>query len=434
VVGDRYSIFEVGSTSELSFYVSWADGTYSIVMGKPQSLGAGFMRQPGAPWGFYFQRRLWVPFYYSQSGTAPVVFADRGIRDEIAVSDILDESTYDQIYNQFRITGGTADFVVGFQGFYDDAMVVFNRNSIHILTQTQGSVDDVVVRELTREVGCLARKSIMMKGNTVVFLSDAGVYALEFADQYNLRGTDEPLSKNIQPYIDRINRDRADKSVGIYHDNRYFLAVPLDSVEGAGDARGNNAILIFNFLNKAWESVDTYSENDFLIKNFIRASAGVRDDLYAVTTNGGLHQIDAVDSAYDRLSVTNSSDDVVVVPIVSKLTSRGYDFGDLERKRFTVAQVQMQNLAGDTGEFDVSFSSEDPDAATSLGTTTDFLGGEILSPSDANEAETASIRCRLGGFRGFTGTMILTRTAGSPKIHSLRVSGTTTNRQVISQK
>lgn len=433
-IGDRYAVKTVPTTNTLTFFASWADGTYSIVMSKPQSKGAGFMHQPGAPWGTYFQRRLWVPFYYTQSGAAPGTFTLRAVRDEIAASDILAESTFDQIYNQFRITGGTADYVVGMHGFYDDSMIVFNRNSLHIITDTQGSLDDTVVRELTNEVGCLARKSIIMKANTVMFLSDSGVYALTFADQYNLRGAEEPLSKNIQPYIDRINRDKADKAVGIYHDNRYFLAVPLDSTEGAGDAQGNNAVLVFNFLNKAWESLDTYGESAFLIKNFITASAGVRDNLYAVTTNGGLHQIDAADGPNDRLSVTNTASDVSVVGIASSLTSRGYDFGSLDRKRFTDAQVQMQNLAGETGEFSVAFSSEDPDNADTVGTTTEFLGGDILTPSTTGEAETASIRCRLGGQRGFTGTLILTRTAGSPKIHSLRVSGSVTNRQVISQK
>jgi hypothetical protein len=63
-----------------------------------------------------------------------------------------------------------------------------------------------------------------------------------------------------------------------------------------------------------------------------------------------------------------------------------------------------------------------------------MLGGVVLSPSSANEAETANIRFRLGGNRGLTGTMTLTRTLGSPKINSITVSGSVTNRQIISQK
>jgi hypothetical protein len=399
------------------------------------SVGGGFMHQPGAPWATYFQRRLFVPFYYSQSGTfsAPV-YTSRKISDEIAVSDLLDTTTFDQIENQFRITGGTADYVVAMHGFYDDSLVVLNRNSIHLVAQTQGSLSDTVVKELTGEVGCLARKSVVMQANNMLFLADEGIYGLTFLNDYNLRGTEEPLSKNIQPYIDRINKNLAGNSVAVYFNNRYYIAVPLDSVAGGNDARGNNAVLIYNFLNKGWESLDTYGDSRFLIKNFITASAGVRNNLYAVSSNGGLHQVDASDSSTDRLSVTNESTDVVTPTINSYVTSRGYDFKTLERKRFTDAQVQMQNLAGETGEYDIAFATEDPDSAESIGTTTTFLGGQILSPSSPNEAETASIRCRLGGQRGYTGTITLTRTIGSPKIHSIQVAGSITNRQILSQK
>jgi hypothetical protein len=122
----------------------------------------------------------------------------------------------------------------------------------------------------------------------------------------------------------------------------------------------------------------------------------------------------------------------------------------MERKRFTDAQINIQNLPGGNGEYNIFFTTEDPDtyeqivdettglrkSALEIGTTTKFLGGVILGPSPdtPNEAETASIRCRLGGIRGFTGTMILTRTVGSPKINSIKVAGSVTNRQIISQR
>jgi hypothetical protein len=439
IVGKQFQVTSA-STTNIQFYAPVANITASGSTGQVEfggrfTEGGGFMHQPGAPWATYFQRRLFVPFYYSQSGTfsAPV-YTSRKISDEIAVSDLLDTTTFDQIENQFRITGGTADYVVAMHGFYDDSLVVLNRNSIHIVAQTQGSLSDTVVKELTGEVGCLARKTVVMQANNMLFLADEGIYGLTFLNDYNLRGTEEPLSKNIQPYIDRINKNLAGESVAVYFNNRYYIAVPLDSVAGGNDARGNNAVLIYNFLNKGWESLDTYGDSRFLIKNFITASAGVRNDLYAVSSNGGLHQIDASDSSVDRLSVTNEDTDVVTPTINSYVTSRGYDFKTLERKRFTDAQVQMQNLAGETGEYDVAFATEDPDSAESIGTTTTFLGGQILSPSTSGEAETASIRCRLGGQRGYTGTITLTRNIGSPKIHSIQVAGSITNRQILSQK
>jgi hypothetical protein len=441
LVGNQYQVTEA-NTTDIYFIapvpnVSYGSGSASqnIDFSGNFSVGGGFMHQPGAPWGVYFQRRLWVPYYYEQSGayTAPA-YTNRKITDEIAVSDILDTTTFDQIENQFRVSGGTADYVVGMHGFYDDALVILNRNSLHLAKGTLGSLLDVTVKELTSEIGCLARKSVVMRGNVMLFLSDDGVYGIEFLNDYNLRGAEEPISKNIQPYIDRINKNLAGKAVGVLFNNRYYLAVPLDSVAGANDARGNNSILVFNFLNKGWESLDTFGDSRFLIDNFVIGGAGERNEIYAVTSNGGLHEIEGSDSSVDRLTVSNVGEVLVTPTINASLTTRGYDLKTMDRKRFTDAQIVMQNLAGETGEYMISFASEDPDNASEIGTTTQFLGGQILSPSTPDEAETAGIRCRLGGIRGYTGTIILTRTVGSPKVSSIKVAGSVTNRQIISQK
>ena len=290
-----------------------------------------------------------------------------------------------------------------------------------------------MVKELTNEVGCLARKSVVIQGNTLIFLSDNGVYGLEFMNDYNLRGTREPMSKNIQPYIDRINKNKASGAVAAYFDNRYYLAVPLDSKVGVGDASsGNNALLVFNFLNGAWESVDTYGKSGFLIQNLIVGSAGERSALYAVSQNGGIHKIDSLDVDTDQIAVNNATVDEA---IQSHISTRGYDLNTLERKRFTDAQVQIQTLLNQGANMDISFIAEDPDnpaAAQSIATINSLLG-EPLTPS-VNEEETATLRTRIGGVRGIVGSIKLTKILGSPKVHSLKVAGSVTNRQIISQR
>ena len=433
-VGDIVNVIGIPTYKTWTFYLSEPNETHTIHYSVAASIGLGFSHMPAPPWGTYFQRRLWVPFWYESKGTLLTPsYPDRGIRDEILASDILDSNTYDQVLNQFRIGGGTADFTVAMHGFYDDSLVVFNRNSIHLVKGTQGSLEDTVVKELTNEVGCLARKSVVIQGNTLIFLSDNGVYGLEFLNDYNLRGTREPMSKNIQPYIDRINKDKASGAVAAYFDNRYYLAVPLDSKVGAGDASsGNNALLVFNFLNGAWESVDTYGKSGFLIQNLIVGSAGERSALYAVSQNGGIHKIDAVDFDTDQIAVNNATVDEV---IQSHVSTRGYDLNTLERKRFTDAQVQIQTLLNQGANMDISFIAEDPDnpdAAQSIATINSLLGGP-LTPS-VDEEETATLRTRIGGVRGIVGSIKLTKILGSPKVHSLKVAGSVTNRQIISQR
>jgi len=384
------------------------------------------------PWGVYFQRRLWVPFYYTPAGTfSSPTYTNRKITDEISVSDILDSHTFDQIANQFRITGGTTDYLVAMQGFYDDNLVILNRNSLHIINNTGGSLSDTKVTQLTTEVGCLAKKSVVMKGNAMLFLSDDGVYAVEFLNDYNLRGADEPVSKNIQPYIDRINKNLASEAVGVLFDNRYYLAVALDTIKGADNAIGNNTILVYNFLNKGWESIDTFGTNDFIIKNLIIGSAAERNSIYAITSLGGLHELEASESSDD---IIVSSDTPTSFSINSSLTTRGYDLGSLDRKRFTDGQVTMQCVNGGLGEYAISFAAEDPDNNQPIGTTTTFLGGTVLGTGSSPEDETGNIRFRLGGIRGYVGSLTLTRTIGSPKVTSIKVAASVTNRQIISQK
>jgi hypothetical protein len=430
--------FEVSSatTTNISFIAPVANlasipGSQQIEFGGRFSVGGGFIHQPAPPWGVYFQRRLWVPFYYTPAGTfSSPTYTDRNINDEIAVSDILESSTFDQIANQFRITGGTTDYLVAMQGFYDDKLVVLNRNSLHLISGTAGSLSDTKVTQLTTEVGCLAKKSVVMKGNAMFFLSDDGVYAVEFLNDYNLRGADEPISKNIQPYIDRINKNLASEAVGVLFNNRYYLAVALDSSAGANNAAGNNTILVFNFLNKAWESIDTFGASDFIIKNLIIGSAAERDSIYAVTSLGGLHELEAAETSNDNLISSGLESNFL---INSSLTTRGYALGNLDRKRFTDGQLTMQCVGGGLGEYAISFAAEDPDNNQSIGTTTTFLGGTVLGTGAAPEDETGNIRFRLGGIRGYVGSLTLTRTIGSPKITSIKVTGSVTNRQIISQ-
>lgn len=429
-IGEKYFVTFADATS-FRFYISVANlstiGTDTLSIGKQVSVGGGYIFQPGFPWAIYFQRRLWGPYWYDWStDPTPDAFVSRDIRDELVASDILDADTYDTIENQFRITPGVADYIVALHTFSEDKLIVLNRNSIHQIKGTQGSLLDTEVTELTREIGCLARKSVVTQGNAIFFLSDNGVYVLEFLNDYNLRGMEEPLSKKIQPYIDRISQELAPDSVGIYFNNRYWLAVPLDSTPKEGDAIGNNSVLVFNLLNREWESVDTFGDANFLITNFIIGSSGARNDLYAVTDSGGIHAMDKLDEDFDRIA-TNPEVGASNFPIVSILRTRGYLNSTGERKRFADLAVQMQSGNSQT-DIGITFATDDPDNN----------GEEILASSTMfgplEEQENADVRTRIGGLRGFNGMATIRRVLGRPSIRGVRVSATTAARANLTQK
>ena len=446
LVGGRYAVVEA-TTTDIYFYapvanISYGTGSASedIEFSGNVSVNGGFIHMPAPPWGVYFQRRLWCPYYYTPGGTGTSpTYTDKNIRDEICASDILDSSTFDSISAQFRITPGVADYLVGMHPFYNDSMVVFNRNSIHLINGTQGSLSDTTVRELTREVGCLARKSVVSQGNNVFFLSDNGVYGLSFIDEYNLRGVDQPLSAKIQPYIDRINKALAADSVGIYYNNRYYLAVPLDSEVGANDARGNNTVIIYNMLNKGWESIDTYGSGDFFVDNFVIGQDNERNNLYIINDQGGLHLCDDTDEARDiySLSVTGTSSQA---GIDYTLTTRGYGFNNLDRKKFKSAQVQMRSSIDNATNVDFRFASEDPDTTDYKVTDVETLLDTSLGlPGQLDADETGNFRFRLGNPRGIYGTLTIKSkevglsSVGRPKVTSVKMDADVTNRQTLTQ-
>ena len=251
----------------------------------------------------------------------------RNVTDELLISDVLDSDTYDQLQNQFRVTAGIADYLQTVHPFTDDNAIAFNRNSLHLMTGLSGALTDITIKEITKETGCVARKSVVTIGNSVFFLSDNGVYSADFGDLYNLRGAGLPISDPIDPIIKRINGPYAYRAVGIFHDNRYYLAIPLD------DSSVNNAIIVYNVLNQGWESLDVIDQVGWDIANFIQGSPLGIKQLFAVNGFGGLHLID---ERLDDKDVIYTYPGIAASPyfIEASALTRQMTFSTPERKKY----------------------------------------------------------------------------------------------------
>lgn len=425
-VGDSVRIFDAGTTGLLedlfftvatvptantfTFFADTDDfSASSVVLGKAQSQGKGFTHMPAPPWAAYHQRRLIAPYNYTTTGTSgSEVITDREVRDEIIFSDILDADTFDQLEHVFRVTGGTADYVQNIHPFADDQAIAFNRNSIHLITGISGDLADVAIKEITSEVGLLARKSVVTVKNSIFFLSDNGVYSVDFQDRYNLRGGGIPLSDPIDPIIKRINSDYAANAVGIYHDNRYWLAVPLDN------SLVNNAILIYNTLNGGWESVDIVRQSNWNIRNFISAGAGGVKKLYAISAEGGIHVIDDRDDDRDYLALFPG-----IAPtayeIEGLLTTRGFTLNDIGRKSFKAFELHVESSPSNASNATISGIAENLDSEFTITTISDRLNGVLAVGEDA------SVRGRIGGKRAYSMQLSITPTQGRPKVRAVKV-------------
>lgn len=221
------------------------DGTTVDVVSHEKGFGTTDSSFPPASFGAYASNRLVV----------------RTARDTIAVSDYLDFDTWDQTLGIFELNLGDNDEIVGFTP-WDDKLLVFKRHSIYI-AYLQNTYDGAAqadlgsgsyVTSVTDQVGCSARQTIANAGQNVYFLSDSGVRVLTPQLDLKLLGNSRPLSDPISDIIERISIDSVSKSVGKIFNNRYYLAVPLDG------STYNNAVLVYNLLNEAWESVDTYPD------------------------------------------------------------------------------------------------------------------------------------------------------------------------------
>jgi hypothetical protein len=389
---------------------------------QKQSVGLGFCYMPAPPWATYHQRRLWMPFYYTQSGTSgSATFTSRGIRDELIVSDILDSNTYDQVYNEYRFNAGTSDYIVALHPFSDDKLVVLNRNSIHIVISSS-DVAQSSIQLITNEVGCLARKSVVQVADNILFLSDNGIYGANFPNLYNLRGNGVPLSDGIQATINRINKDYAQNSVAAYFDNRYYIAVPLDS------STTNNVLLVYNFLNQGWESIDSVDDPDWEITDLYVGGNNSYRGLYSVNKNGGVHRLDYNESGRDIIITQIGQSTATNVYVSSACTTRMFTYGVTDRKKFNNFELQLQSSTENISDVAITAEGENIDSTMDLGSVYSRLSENLGIDEDA------SIRGRIGQNRSYGLQFTFTPTTGRPRIRTIKVSASISNRALTSTK
>lgn len=416
---------------QITFFVQLANtgsNVSGVVFQQKISSGLGFTHSPAPNFGAYHNKRLVVPYNFEVTGSSgSATITDRNIKDEVLISDLLDSDTFDQIFAQFRFNAGSADFIVGFQSFANDQLIVFNRNSIHTVFNTV-NLTSATVKQVTDEVGCLARRSIEQIGSEVLFLSDNGVYGISFVDEYNLRGTALPLSEPINKTIQRINKAHADKAVSAYFDNRYYLAVPLLNEDGSGSETitENNAVIIYNFLNKQWESVDTFGDDNttFDILDLIVAGKGTNRAVYAINKQGGIHQLDVNEGGQDAIISTLGQDTATAVDVISKARTRQFTLGDMDRKKWRDYEIHAESGSENPTNFTIFANTENNDVENiNLGT----LANKTDNGQSLPKGEDIAIRGRIGNYRAYGIDIEIQSITGRPKLRAVEVNGDITS-------
>ncbi len=362
--------------------------TWQVVPTGPNIAGAPIINMPAVDWGLVFVSRLVLPWS----------------RDQIILSDIFNANSYDPSQTQFRILPGTNDWIIGAFPYQQARLLVLYRKSVHLVFLDGTTLAIASAYEVTRNFGCVARRTVANCGPFILWLSDIGVVRMEVNNELSLQNTAAPLSNEIQDIIDTINWTYAPNAVAAFWNNRYYLAVPT------GSSTFNNTIIVYNFLNSAWESVDSYP-NSFDVLNFHLQNYNGTKRLHAVGSYGFVSLLE--ENEVDEFGAPGAIMDYV---IPGSLSTRNYLADTYDLKRIRRFQLEANLTVGDT--LSVAYNLSNPDYTFTALDYTAAASSDVSLRTSVNR-------------RGVSGRLDITTSAGRPEIKAVVVESTVTSRATI---
>jgi len=175
---------------------------------------------------------------------------------------------------------------VSFQG----NLYVFMRRAVYEISGS--TINDFVVRPISREVGCINHHTIVPVQNDVIYASERGVLTLNSTDK--VMGSQYAyLSRDIAPiWNELVDRNLNDQYHAIFDeiDNLYMLSVP------SLGSQTNDQVLVYNLQSGAggtaaeipgmwftWKGINARCLFKVLVNNIPRVVAGREDGILSLT-------------------------------------------------------------------------------------------------------------------------------------------------------
>lgn len=254
-------------------------------------------------------------------------------RNTLYASDILDPEIW-KTTNSIIVGGDDGEDIIAIQPFYGFQIIVFKRNKIYLVdvtpstTVTSGtsvlsltnSAAEWTVQTISNRIGCIAGRSVALVNKDVFFLANDGIRSVSrsLADDFSTVGL--TISEPVKDIIARINRSFIETCNATFHNNRYLLAIPLDSATKPSHILVYNSI--FNCFEGLWEiaaarMVETSFTSGFTT-NTIKLCIG--------TTNSRVgHLTDYKDS--DSVDINTGFQDFGT-GYTSRVVTKAYEFDD----------------------------------------------------------------------------------------------------------
>ena len=245
-------------------------------------------------------------------------------RNTLYSSDLLDPEVW-KTTNSIVVGGDDGQDIVAIQPFFDYELLVFKPSKIYLVTvdPTAPTAAGWTVRLINDRIGCIAGRSVSFAGKDVYFLSEDGIRSVQrsLSDNYFIVGV--PISEAIKDVIARINKNFYSKCFGQFHNNRYYLSVPLDS------ATTNSHTIVYNLLFNAFEGYWNIGASAMYQTNFSSGYTVTGPKLAIGTPTGKLgHSFDYLDPDTEADGDTQFRDFGTTGTYSSYLITKAYDFDD----------------------------------------------------------------------------------------------------------
>ena len=286
-------------------------------------------------------------------------------RNTLYASDILDAEVWKST-NSIVVGGDDGEDIVALQPFYDYEILVFKPNKIYLVTAnpTATTAAGWTVRLLNDKIGCVSGRSVNFVNKDVFFLANDGIrsVARSIADDFYIVGT--PISEPVKNIIARINKNYVTTCNAAFYNNRYYLAIPLDT------AITPNYILVYNALFNAFEGLWSIAASKMVITNFSSgfSTNGLKIAFGSPTSKVGHYlgykDADSADATSDYVDYVSTGS------YTSSVTSKAYEFDDRVAQKFgSHYEIEFYN-SGSTSA-NISMRRDTDGAFISIGTNID---------------------------------------------------------------
>jgi hypothetical protein len=249
-------------------------------------------------------------------------------RNTLYASDILDAEIWKST-NSIIVGGDDGEDIIAIQPFFDFELIVFKPNKIYLVTvdPTSTTASGWTVRLINDKIGCQAAGSAIFTNKDVFFLSNDGIRSVvrSAADDFYTVGP--TLSEQVKNVIARINRNYIGDANGAFHNNRYYLALPLDNSITC------NYVLVYNTLFNSFEGLWSISASAMTKTNF---SGGYSTNCVKLAVGSPTGQVGHL---YDYLDPDLQGDGNTEfkdygTSYASYVVTKAYDFDDRISKKY----------------------------------------------------------------------------------------------------